>query len=440
MERLDFMETIDMAASPSFWNSRIKSNSVLILIVTSLFFFYEFGIINIFDVLQQPISHVYNLTPGESGFVSSLYFYTDLLMIFPAGMLLDRYSPKLLIILALLTCAGGLFCIAVSHSLALLAVSRLVMGLGGGFCFAGCIRVAANWFNAEHMGRASGVIVTIGMLGGAVSQGPMQNLVNMMGWREAVIVVAMIGLVIALLIAVLVQNAPIGSKKRVAERAKHLQELGVWASLKMILRVRQNWLAALYTSLINMPIFMLGGFLGIAMLMRLYNYDHETAAWIASMLFLGAVFGSIAAGVISDWMHRRRRPMLIGGLLSLAAIFSVQFTVTHDTMLLATLFFALGFFTSAQIISYAFVAETNSPMVTSTAVGIISVLAVGGGAIIQPLSGWMLSLGTKTMEHGKAVYSSGAYQSTLWLIPVCFVAAIILASFIKETYCKQQID
>lgn len=423
---------------PSLTTKRLYP--ILILVITSLFFFFEFGIINIFDVLQIPISHAYHLTPGQSGFLDSLYFYTDVAMIFPAGMLLDRYSPKVLIIIALLTCAAGLWSIAMFHSLTILAISRLVMGLGGGFCFAGCMRIAANWFSANTMGRASGLIVTMGMLGGFVAQGPAQDLVDAVGWRFATDIVALIGVLIAVLIAIVVRNAPEATKDLVIHRAKTLQELGVFKSLGMILRKPQNWLAGLYTSLINMPIFMLGGFLGVELLVNLYGYRHSTAAWITGMLFFGSVFGSLAAGWFSDWMKRRRRPMLIGGLLSLAMVLLMIFDMVHNTWLLAILFFALGFFTSAQIISYAFVAETNSPMVTSTAVGIISILAVGGGAVIQPLSGWLLGQGKTTMHLGKAVYSHAAYTHVLWLIPACFVVAIVLACFLRETFCRQQVS
>lgn len=433
------MQSSSPASLPARFNvlSRLRRNSFVVLCVTSLFFFYEFAMTNIFDVLEAPIRQHYHLSGTAIGFLASLYFYTDMAMIFPAGMLLDRYSPRKLITLAMVTCSIGVLMVAMVSNVYLLGFARLLMGLGGGFCFVGCIRVAANWFKPKRMGRVSGFIVTMGMLGGVMVHAPLAYLMSLVGWRMALIVVAIIGFAISAAIWLVVRDAPEGKQFEIQFRTRELQQTGVLKSLFLALKSRQNWFCGLYTSLLNIPIFMLGALWGVPFLVRVYGFDAVTAALISGMLFFGSMFGALAAGFVSDLMGRRRRPMIWGGVLSILTVFVIMFVRVDSELFLIVMFFLLGFITSTQIISYATVAESNSPMITSTAVGIVSLMAVGGGAVIQPLVGWLLGLGGTTTVHGVTYYAVNSYLNALWLIPFCFVIGIILAAFLKETYCRR---
>ena len=416
----------------------LRTNRVVILIVVSCFFFYEFAMINIFDVLEVPIRAHYHLTGAQIGLLASLYFYTDMAMIFPASTLLDRYSPRKLITLAMFTCSIGILMVALVSNLYLLAAARLLMGLGGGFCFVGCIRIGANWFQSKHMGRVSGFIVTMGMLGGVMVHAPLALLIDMIGWRWSLIVVAIIGFTITTAIWLVVRDAPEGEKLAIQLRTQKLHQMGVLKSMKLALKHPQNWFCGLYTSLINIPIFMLGALWGVPFLHRVYGLDVVTAALISGMLFFGSMFGSLAAGLTSDLMGRRRRPMLLGAVLSIMTILIIIFVHINNEAFLIVMFFLLGFFTSSQIISYAAVAESNSPMITGTAVGIVSLMAVAGGAVIQPLFGWLLGLGGKQVIGGIVYYSVHNYKTTLWLVPLSFLIAMVLAALVKETYCRRQ--
>ena len=64
--------------------------------------------------------------------------------------------------------------------------------------------------------------------------------------------------------------------------------------------LKQNWLCGIYTCLLNLPIFVLGGFLGNEYLFYVHHLSYTQAAFVSSMLFLGTTFGSPAMGWISD--------------------------------------------------------------------------------------------------------------------------------------------
>ena len=94
------------------------------------------------------------------------------------------------------------------HSFVFAAVSRFLTGIGSAFCFLSVIRLASRWFPAHRMAFVLGVVVTMAMTGGLVSQTPMVYLVHWAGWREAIRLDAYFGFFILFLILFVVRDFP----------------------------------------------------------------------------------------------------------------------------------------------------------------------------------------------------------------------------------------
>ena len=118
-----------------------SSRAWLVCFIISLFFFYEFVQLNIFNSIAPYIQSAFDLSSTKVGYLASMYFYGNFLMIIPAGMLLDRYSTRGIALTAMVlsTCATIVFSMA--HSFELAAVCRFLAGAGASFCFLSCIRL-----------------------------------------------------------------------------------------------------------------------------------------------------------------------------------------------------------------------------------------------------------------------------------------------------------
>ena len=102
------------------------------------------------------------------------------------------------------------------------------------------------------------------------------------------------------------------------------------------------------------------------------------------------------------------------------------------------LFFLLGLFTSAQVISYPLVAESSSPIMTATAVSVISILTQGGCLVYQNLfSGLLTNFGGMHLVNGIPIYSLEAYQYAAIILPIGLVIAFFMLFGLKETHCRQ---
>jgi MFS family permease len=412
----------------------------LVTLTAALFFFYEFIQLNLFNAIDVQLMQAFKLNAPQLGQLSSMYFYANALCLFPAGILLDRYSTKKLLLGAVALCTIGTFAFAIAETYLVAAIGRLLVGMGASFCFLSCIRLASRWFPPSKMALVTGLVVTMAMLGGLVAQTPLTILSEIMGWRNAVLLDAALGILVALAIAVIVQDRPPNSDDVAHADKAHLQTLGFWRSIKLVLLNRNNWFGGIYTSLMNLPVFLLGALWGIHYLTEVHNISAVQASYATTMFFVGVIFGSPAFGWFSDRIGRRVLPMIIGAILSLAVMLVLMYAPDLSLKELIGLFFLIGFVTSSQVLSYPAIAELNPSSLTSTAVSVDSVTIMVSGAIFQPFFGWIMQYHwehTMTAE-GVPLYSSGDFMNAMMIMPIAFVLSIFIAWMIKESFCQSQ--
>ena len=139
-------------------------------------------------------------------------------------------------------------------------------------------------------------------------------------------------------------------------------------------------------------------------------------------------------------MGRRRFPMLLFGVLSLLVMLLLMAVPQWSMPSLMILFLALGYFTSAQIISYPLVSESNPHQITGSAMGLTSTLIMGG-LYSQPFFGWLLELHwDQKIVEGVRIYSAANFNLALSIMPIAFVFGLIAALFVRETYCRSVED
>lgn len=403
----------------------------IVCFAATMFFFYEFIQGNMFASIAANIMQDFNIQADKMAYLSSIYYLSNVLFLFVAGMVLDRFSIKNTILVAMLLCVLSTFVLAYSHSFYIALFCRFITGIGSAFCFLGPVRLASHWFPPKRMALVTGAIVTVAMTGGMMAQYPLTKLVAYVGWRQAVLDVGILGFIMLIFMIFGIKERPqVPVKKEAAP-------MGVLAAAKKAYLNTQYVRAAFYTSLMNMAIAVFGAMMGTLYLEQRLGVSSEQAALINGMLFLGAIIGSPLLGWISDKVGLRILPMKAGIIASMVTVLAVLY-LPVSTGQMGFLFFLLGLFTSAQVISYALVAESSSPIMTATAVSVISILTQGGCLVYQNLfSGLLTNYGGMHLINGIPVYSLEAYQYAAVILPIGLVVAFFMLFGLKETHCRQ---
>ena len=403
----------------------------LVCFAASLFFFYEFIQGNMFASIADNIMHDFHIQADKMTYLSSIYYLSNVIFLFAAGMLLDRFSTKKTMLIAMMLCVLSTFILAYAHSFYLALFCRFITGMGSAFCFLGPIRIASRWFPPKRMALVTGAIVTMAMSGGMLAQYPLTKLVIQVGWRESLLMVGWLGVAMLAFMAFWIKDKPDNKIEKASKK------INVLAIAKKAYFNPQTLRAAFYTSLMNMAVAVFGAMMGSLYIMQRLGVDKEDASMVNSMLFLGAIIGGPLIGWWSDKLGLRVLPMKVGALAALITFLAILYAPV-SLGVMAFLFFLLGFFTAAQVISYALVAESSSPAMTAMAVSIISILTQGGYIVYQNLfSVLLLRHGDMHMVNGLPVYSLADYQSAAMILPLGLSLALFLIFKLKETYCRQ---
>jgi MFS family permease len=403
----------------------------LVCFSASLFFFYEFIQGNMFASIADNIMRDFHVQADKMAYLSSIYYVSNVIFLFVAGMLLDRFSVKKTLIATMLLCVVSTFILAYAQSFCLALFCRFATGIGSAFCFLGPVRLASRWFPPQRMALVTGVIVTLAMVGGMLAQYPLAKLIVQVGWRNALIQIGCLGIAILVLMCFGIIEKTQGLKQ------KEVQKISLLIAVKRTYFNSQTLRSALYTSLMNMSFAIYGAMIGTLYLAQRMGISKEAAALVNSMLFLGAIVGGPLMGWYSDRVGFRVLLMKAGALASFLTLLAVLFLpVSLSGMKI--LFFLLGFFTASQVISYALVAESSPRIITATAVSVVSILTQGGYIVYQNLFSHLLTKhGEMQILQGIPVYSLGDYYYAAMILPLGLIIAWLLLFGLKETYCQQ---
>ncbi len=405
----------------------------LVVFSAALFFLFEFINMNSFNALNDELRSYFQVSALQISNLSAMYFYANVIFLLPAGLLLDRFSTKKLLQIALLVCIASNLIFAQTHQFWLAELCRFVTGMGSTLCLLSCALLTARWFEPRRAGLVMGLVVTMAMTGGMLAQQITFVAHYFQSWQMAVRLVAVIGILFWIIISLNVKDAPPDCPHRFTETTFLLKGHLV-NNLLCTLKNAQIWLGGLYTSFINLTVMIIGALWGKDYLMSVQQVSDSQASLIISMVFFGLIVGCPLFGWISDRLGRRKSPMIVGGLLNLAWIILLISNHWSDSLLVAN-FFILGLLSSSQILAYPLVMESVPPSLVASSEALSATLIMAGGAVFQPLFGWILD--QSAPNH---LYTPSAYQKAILVLPVCFLIATLLACLVRETYCLRLQD
>lgn len=363
------------------------------------------------------------------GTLSACYFYGYAGLQLPVGMLIDHFGPRKLLSASLLFCAVASAGFAASHSLLIASVTRTLIGGTVAFSFVGALAIAGYWFPHGRFATLSGVLMTVGMVGSIAGQAPLRIVVEQVGWRESMVMMAAVAAVLGVFLFLCVPNRH--------RRAPEVAERHPLAGLRSAAKNSQTWLCAAIGFAPSSTLLAFSGLWAVPWLNTVHDLPVSEAAAIASVVSLGWAIGAPLLGWASDRIGRRKPVILVGLLVSLTALCLIIFAGVAGTAMLSVLFFIAGFGGSTMVLSYVAVRELNPSDSAATALGLMNTVVVASGAILQPLIGWILDLNWDGgMMDGARVYGAGAYTVAFTALIGTNVIGLLCLFRLHETWCR----
>jgi len=405
-----------------------------VVFAAALFFLFAFINMNSFDALNNDLRHTFHVNALQISYLSAMYFYANVLFLIPAGLLLDRFSTKKILMVAISIATLANFLFSFTDKFWVVALCRFTIGMSSTTCLLTTALLASRWFPANKNALVMGLVITIAMFGGFVAQYIDNISLLLGGWRSAIFAIGCLGLVFLVIISILVKDFPESSK---GYHSKHtnsqkLKEAGFFTSLILALKNPQNWLCGTYTNLLSIPVIVLGALWSKDYLITANNLSSNQAAFVTAMIFWGLIFGSPFNGALSDRLKNRKFPMFVGAFLTLIISLIIIYVPHLSFMSLVVLFFLIGFFSGAQVIVYALVSESNPKHITASSQALSATIIMASGAIFEPLYGYLLQY----HAHERVIYTAADYRFAMIILPVAFIVSLIVVACMKESKCR----
>lgn len=396
------------------------------LLAVSIFVFYSFAEMNIINILNTTLTNLYNLSASHLSLATSLYLLANGLCLIPVGILLDRFSTKKLLFVAILAKIFCDFIILYTHSFTTLLLMRTLSGAAHAFALLSAFKIAATLFPSKLRGLAMGIPITLGMCGGAFAQAPCQYILRTYGWHAVIFTFIFLGIISLWLVYVLVNLKE--SKLELPQDIEKIN-LSILSKLLIVVKNSHNWIVSIYICLLDLPLVIFGAIWGERFLVQHNSLSQEQAAISIMMLFVGSIIGMSIMGYLSDFFKSRKKIARYASLCGLFVAFMCIVVSNANLWFISFIFLLLGLFGGAQTIGYTMLAEMQMPDMRNMAMGITNVVIVVGGAMFQTFyaKGIDLSLQmTNLSELAKIIL--------LWLMPLGFFGAFILSFFFNDSF------
>lgn len=162
-------------------------------------------------VLGPTLRTEIGLSAEQLGTVTGAFFWGIALMQIPSGVLFDRYGPRLTVALTLFLGVVGGMLFAFGKSFEELTAGMFVLGLGTSAVFMGAIVLIARWWPPKRFATLSATMMSLGYIGNLSATEPFVWIMGWIGWRWGFSVAIFGILVSAVLMLLVVRDAPPGS-------------------------------------------------------------------------------------------------------------------------------------------------------------------------------------------------------------------------------------
>ncbi|OGO94342.1 MAG: hypothetical protein A3F10_00145 [Coxiella sp. RIFCSPHIGHO2_12_FULL_42_15] len=423
-----FLEQSSMLNSESVQDLSF-GKAILSYIIVALFLFFEMGVQVSPSVMTNELMRDLHIGVLGLGLMSGFYFYTYTLMQIPSGMLFDRYRPRYVITLSIMICSLGCLAFGAATNIYLGSLARMLMGFGSAFAFVAVLVVTADLFSARYFALITGITQMLAALGAMSGQMPLSFAVERFGWRQTMILLALIGFMLAVVVWLVLNY-----KKEVFSVASTKRKT-VEYRFRHILLNKQSWIIALYACFLWAPMSGFASLWGVPFLLQVYHLSHANAALVCSMMWFGLAAASPILGWLSTAYRARVWPLAISSLIG-AIFFAILLAFHFNALyLLMIIVFLCGAACAGQALSFTVVKEINSPQQRGAAIAFNNMAVVISGAIFQPLLGRLLEFHCEVGNAMLTQCENVHFRMSMLLILAVYGVGFLLATFfIKESF------
>lgn len=343
--------------------------------VPAFFFLYEYILRILPGIIERDLEKEFALDQSQIGAGLGMYYFAYAPMQLVVGILLDRYGARVLLAGAAVICAIGMVVFPMSSTEFGLAGSRFLVGLGSSFAFIGAIYVAMVWFPTHQVPLLTGLTAGLGFGIGIVGELFTSELLGSPpAWRQASLVLSIVGMLIAVMVLVVVPHRPAWFLDRTGIEEGRTMKQALMGLLKVMARPK-IWLISLGCALLYLPLPLAANW-GPRTIGEVIGRSEAHSSQLFAWFYLGIAIGCPIAGWLDGRFGRARPILMLGAVGACAVVVVLALLGTPTEQTVGLLLLALGLTTSAYVLGYPLAAELSPEDAHGSAIAFVNFVAM----------------------------------------------------------------
>jgi MFS family permease len=350
----------------------------------------------------------------------------------PAGLLLDRFGSKALILSGAAVMAAGQLTLAFTESLSVAIAARAVVGLGDAVTFISVLRLVPHWFRPNQVPLVTQLTGICGQLGQVLSAVPFLALLAGEGWTTAYLSVVALGVVSIALTFALVKNTPDGR----VDDPPSTSVREVWASVKTVW-LRPGTRLGFFTHMgtqFSVTVFAL--MWGLPYLTVGQGLSVHVAGTLLSLSVVAAILAGIVIGIFTGRRPHRRSRLVLAIIASNATIWTVVLALPSAAplWLLTLLVIVISVGGPGSMVGFDFARTFNPSTTLGTAQGMVNMGGFLASLLVMQAMGVVIgAVGGYSFESFRLAWT---VQYAIWALAT--VGILITRRKTRRLMAEQQ--
>ncbi|MDH2382284.1 MFS transporter [Bradyrhizobium sp. CER78] len=360
--------------------------------------------------------HDFKTDAAGVAMLASSYFWGYTLMQIPAGLLVDRYGVKRVVLVSMVASSLGSAAFALAPNLLDVFAARLIVACGDALVFTALLKLVAQSFADERFGMMSGISQVSGYVGGVIATTPLAAAVSGFGWRACFLFIACIGLANLAFAKVTLKPDPASHSNKTLK--------GVVIAARQSLAHVANWGCAMTFASHFAVVTTLSGVWGIPMVAHFFHITPTAAGTPLLAFMIGNALGSVFLGHAADHAAAALDRALIGICalrMLLIALLLPPVAQTFGLAYVTVVFTILGLVAGGTV---PLVLKCVKKLYTSDLIGVgasVNTTAAGIFAgVSQPIIGFAMLTASNVSGtdavHNAAAIGDGGYSALIVIL------------------------
>jgi MFS family permease len=330
----------------------------------------------------------------------------------PAGLLLDRYGSRVLIVAGAALMAAGQLALALTTSLPVAIGARAVVGLGDALTFISVLRLVPHWFAPRRVPLLTQLTGICGQLGQVLSAVPFLALLTGTTWATAYISVAAFGTLAMVLALAIVKDTPHG-------RIVAAETMSVRATLASVKTVwlRPGTRLGFFThmgSQFSVTAFAL--MWGVPYLTVAQGQSTTVTGSLLTISVVAAISAGIVIGIFTARLPHRRSWIVLSIIFSNALAWTVVLALPGRAplWLLVVLIVVISIGGPGSMVGFDFARTFNPSATLGTAQGMVNMGGFIASLLVMQAMGVILgAMGGYSFEAFRVAWT---VQYAIWVL------------------------